>query len=118
MRRVVITGIGAVSPLGNDIESTWDKLTEKRSGIDRITRFDSAGLPSRIAGELKGFVPEDYLSPKEIMRLDPFVHYAVAAALMACEDAELIEEKLEVGSGRGSNSTGLNLLTGFPDHSP
>ncbi len=111
MRRVVITGIGAVSPLGNDIESTWDKLTEKRSGIDRITRFDSAGLPSRIAGELKGFVPEDYLSPKEIMRLDPFVHYAVAAALMACEDAELIEEKLEVGSekleGRIEASAGV-----------
>ncbi|MEN8264831.1 MAG: beta-ketoacyl-ACP synthase II [Nitrospirota bacterium] len=109
MRKVVITGIGAVTPLGNDIESTWRNLIEKKSGIDGITRFDPAGLSSRIAGELKGFSPEDYLHPKDILRLDPFVHYAVAAALMACEDAGLTGRNSEllnfagviIGSSRG-----------------
>ena len=68
MRRVVITGIGAVTPLGNDIEATWENLIEKKSGIGGITKFDPTGLPNRIAGELKGFIPEDYLNPKDILR--------------------------------------------------
>ncbi|NOZ68484.1 MAG: beta-ketoacyl-[acyl-carrier-protein] synthase II, partial [Deferribacteres bacterium] len=87
MRRVVITGVGAVTPLGNNMESTWINLTNGVSGISRITRFDTGGLRVSIAGELKGFVPENYLSRKDVRRLDPFVHYAAAAALMACEDA-------------------------------
>ena len=90
MRRVVITGIGAVTPLGNDIETTWKCLTEKRSGIGLITKFDPSGLTSRIAGELKYFPSENYISKKEIQRLDPFIHYAIAAATMAAEDAGLI----------------------------
>ena len=90
MRRVVITGIGAVTPLGNDIETTWDNLLKGRSGISAISRFDPEGLTSRIAGELKGFNPENFLSPKDILRLDPFIHYAAAASAMACEDAGLI----------------------------
>jgi 3-oxoacyl-[acyl-carrier-protein] synthase II len=89
MKRVVITGIGAVTPLGNNIEATWKDLTNKRSGMAQITKFDPSGLPSRIAGELKKFNPEDYLSKKDILRLDSFIHYAAAAALMACEDAKL-----------------------------
>ncbi len=90
MRRVVITGIGAVTPLGNNILSTWDNLINKKSGISSISRFDPVGLPSQIAGELKQFTPRDFLPQKDILRLDPFVHYAAAAALMACEDAGLI----------------------------
>lgn len=90
MKRVVITGIGAVTPLGNDIMSTWEGLINGRSGITAISRFDPSGLPSRIAGELKGFNPALFLSRKEIIRLDPFVHYAAAAAVMACEDAGLV----------------------------
>jgi 3-oxoacyl-[acyl-carrier-protein] synthase II len=90
MKRVVITGIGAVTPLGNNIEFTWKNLTKKISGIGSITRFDSSGLPSRIAGELKKFSPEDYISQKDILRLDPFIHYATAAAIMAVEDAGII----------------------------
>ncbi len=89
MRRVVITGIGAVTPLGNSMESTWESLIRGVTGISHITRFDPAGLRAGIAGELKGFVPEDYLSRKDVTRLDPFIHYAAAAALMACEDAGL-----------------------------
>ncbi len=90
MRRVVITGIGAVTPLGNNILSTWDNLINKKSGISSISRFDPFGLPSQIAGELKQFTPRDFLPQKDILRLDPFVQYAAAAALMACEDAGLI----------------------------
>jgi len=89
MRKVVITGIGAVTPLGNDITSTWENILQKRSGINLITKFDAAALQSRIAGELKGFVPGAFIPVKDILRLDPFVHYAAAAALMACDDAGL-----------------------------
>ncbi|RJR15453.1 MAG: beta-ketoacyl-ACP synthase II [Nitrospiraceae bacterium] len=89
MRKVVITGIGAVTPLGNDINSTWDNIISQRSGISLITRFDAAALKSRIAGELKDFVPGNYMPAKDILRLDPFVQYAAAAALMACENAGL-----------------------------
>jgi 3-oxoacyl-[acyl-carrier-protein] synthase II len=94
MRRVVITGIGAVTPLGNDIQTTWKGLTEKRSGIGLITKFDPSGLTSRIAGELKYFPSENYISKKEIQRLDPFIHYAIAAAIMAVEDAGLISAEV------------------------
>ncbi len=90
MKRVVITGIGALTPLGNSMESTWESLVGKRSGIGPITRFDASGLPSRIAGELKEFNPEEYLPRKDILRLDPFIHYAAAAAVMACDDAGLM----------------------------
>ena len=90
MRRVVITGIGAVTPLANNIRSTWDSLINKKSGITAISRFDPVGLSSQIAGELKQFIPGDFLPQKDILRLDPFVHYAAAAALMASEDAGLI----------------------------
>ena len=106
MKRVVITGMGALTPLGNTIQETWDNLLLKRSGISNITRFDPAGLPSRIAGELKGFSAEEYLSKKDILRLDPFVHYATAAADMALTDAGLHASSLQdtavvVGSSRG-----------------
>ncbi|MBS1111729.1 MAG: beta-ketoacyl-[acyl-carrier-protein] synthase [Nitrospirae bacterium] len=101
MRRVVITGIGAVTPLGNNIETTWTNLTEKISGISQITKFDPSGLMSRIAGELKDFSPEEYISKKDIQRLDPFIHYAFTAAIMALEDAGLIS--------RGSGVRGQEL---------
>ncbi len=95
MKRVVITGIGAVTPLGNDSESTWNGLTKGLSGIQGISKFDPSGLRSRIAGELRNFNPEAYLSKKDVLRLDPFVHYAAAAALMAVEDAGLIKKRSE-----------------------
>jgi 3-oxoacyl-[acyl-carrier-protein] synthase II len=101
MKRTVITGIGAVTPLGNDIESTWNNLANKNSGVAAISKFDPTGLPSHIAGELKQFCPEDYIPKKDVLRLDPFVHYAAAAALMAAEDAGLISSQ---SSGRTSNA--------------
>ena len=117
MKRVVITGIGAVTPLGNTIDETWNKLVHGVSGIGPVTKFDPSGLPSRIAGEVKSFRPENYLSPKEILRLDPFVHYAAAAARMACEDAGLIGSSIDaagvvIGSSRGGMTSMEKALEG------
>ena len=92
MKRVVITGIGAVTPLGNHVESTWNGLTKGLSGIRGVSKFDPSGLVSRIGGELRNFNPEEYLSKKDVLRLDPFVHYAAAAAMMAVEDGGLIRK--------------------------
>lgn len=89
MKRVVITGIGAVTPIGNTMESTWINLLKGVSGIGLITRFDTNRLPVKIAGELKDFKADDYISGKDILRLDPFIHYATASALMAIQDAGL-----------------------------
>jgi 3-oxoacyl-[acyl-carrier-protein] synthase II len=92
MKRVVVTGIGAVSPLGNSIHESWVAAKAGISGIKSITRFNVTDLRWKIAGEIQGFNVSKYLSPKEIKRLDPFVHYAVAAAFMASEDAGLIQK--------------------------
>lgn len=120
MKRVVVTGVGAVSPLGNSFCDSWEAAKAGLSGIGPITKFDTSEMRWKVAGELKGFDEGRYLSLKEINRLDPFVHYAVAAAIMAAEDAGLIEQKSEVrtlnsellfsggviiGSSRGGIST-------------
>jgi 3-oxoacyl-[acyl-carrier-protein] synthase II len=97
--KVVITGIGAITPLANDFLKSWELLKSGKSAIDFITKFDPSNCRWKIAGEVKGFEPESYLSTKEILRLDPFVHYAVAAAAMAVQDAGLISSnKLQVTS--------------------
>lgn len=110
-RRVVVTGIGTLSPLGNNIEESWGSVKDGRSGIGRITRFDPAGLPMDQAGELKGFDALSFLSRKQALRTDPFVHYACAAARMALDDAavtsgsrQLGEAHLILGSARGGIS--------------
>ncbi|MEW6214128.1 MAG: beta-ketoacyl-ACP synthase II [Nitrospirota bacterium] len=90
MKKVVVTGIGAVSPIGNSFYESWEAAKVGISGIGPITRFDASEMRWNVAGELKGFNAGKYLSQKEINRLDPFVHYAVAAAMMAAEDAGLI----------------------------
>jgi 3-oxoacyl-[acyl-carrier-protein] synthase II len=90
MNRVVVTGIGAVSPLGNSFNESWEATKAGLSGIAPVAKFDVSDVGWKVAGELKGFDSGKYLSLKEINRLDPFVHYAVAAAMMAAEDAGLI----------------------------
>lgn len=87
MKRVVITGMGVVSPLGNDLAASWDGLINGRSGIDRITRFDASDYASQIAGEVKGFDPDQYVDKKEQKKMDTFIHYALAASQMAVDDA-------------------------------
>jgi len=91
VKRVVVTGIGAVCPIGNSLEESWAAAKAGLSGISTITRFDSSDTKWKVAGELKGFDARRYLASKEVARLDPFVHYAVAAAIMAAENAGLIK---------------------------
>ena len=125
-RRVVITGVGAVTPVGNTAEEFWAALIAGRSGIGPITRFDTTGYATRIAGELKGFDSLKYIDKKDDRRFDLFLKYAVACATMAVEDAALKMDKVDgtrvgvlVGSGIGGLGTLLDnyevLRTKGPD---
>src|SRR5437660_8601135 len=89
MRRVVVTGLGAVTPLGNDVPSTWEAAVAGRSGIDFISSFDASAFPVRVAAEVKGFDPTGLASPKEVRRLDRNVLFALAAGTEAVADAGL-----------------------------
>jgi len=88
-RRIVITGLGTVTPLGIGVTKTWEGLCQGRSGIGPITRFDASNFPVRIAGEVQGFNPGDFIPKKEIKKMDTFIHYAVAASQEAMDDANL-----------------------------
>lgn len=86
-RRVVVTGLGIVSPIGNNVAQVWDSLSKGRSGITRITRFDPVNLPCQIAGEVKNFDPAQFINPKEVRRMDVFIHFGLVAAQEAMKDA-------------------------------
>ena len=88
-RRVVVTGVGLVTPLGTGTEANWQGLVAGRSGVRAISRFDASGLPARIAGEVPDFVPERFIERKELKKMDMFIQYAVAAAQMAVEESAL-----------------------------
>jgi 3-oxoacyl-[acyl-carrier-protein] synthase II len=88
-RRVVVTGVGAVTPLGNTAEETWEAVCKGDSGIGAITRFDASGFSTRIAAEVKRFEPERYIEKKELKKMDTWIHYAIAASSMALENAAL-----------------------------
>ena len=88
-RRVVITGLGAVTPLGTGVEKNWQALCAGRSGVGPLTRFDVADFPTRIAGEVRDFSPTDFIEKKEIKKMDLFIQYCVAAAQMAMEEARV-----------------------------
>jgi 3-oxoacyl-[acyl-carrier-protein] synthase II len=99
-RRVVVTGLGLVSPLGTGVEKNWQALLEGRSGIRKITRFAADGFASRIAGEVPDFKAEDYIEPKEIKKMDLFIQYALSAAAQAMADSGLkIEGEFAEGVG-------------------
>jgi len=125
-RRVVITGVGAVTPVGNTADEFWAALVAGRSGIGPITRFDATGYATRIAGEIKGFDPLKYIDKKDDRKFDLFLKYAVACAVMAVEDAGLKTDRVDstrfgvlVGSGIGGIETLLDnyetLRTKGPD---
>jgi 3-oxoacyl-[acyl-carrier-protein] synthase II len=86
-RRVAVTGLGIVSPVGNNVQEAWDNLSAGKSGITRITRFDPSGMPSQIAGEVRNFDAAQFLNPKEVRRMDVFIHYGLVAAMEALKDA-------------------------------
>jgi len=111
-RRVLITGLGAVTPLATGVEESWQKLCQGKSGVARITKFDSSGLNVQIAAELKDFHPEDFLDKKKIRRTDPFIQYALVASRMAVDDARLtISENnaSRIGVVLGSCAGGMNI---------
>ena len=116
-RRVVITGLGLISPVGNSVAEGWANLVAGRSGIDNVTRFDASGLSCRFAGEVKGFNVEDYIPGKEARHMDTFIHYGMAAAIQAVQDAglptgdALNEEQAErIGCLVGSGIGGLPMI--------
>ncbi len=112
-RRVVVTGLGLICPVGIGVEQSWRALVEGKSGIGPITLFDASTFPTRIAGEVKGFEPEKYMERKEIRRNDRFIQFALAAADMALEDSGLDLSKVNlerVGAIVGSGMGGLRSL--------
>ena len=116
-RRVVITGLGLISPVGNTVAEGWANLVAGRSGIANVSRFDASGLSCRFAGEVKGFNIEDYIPAKEARHMDTFIHYGLAASMQAVQDAglptgeALTEEQAErIGCLVGSGIGGLPLI--------
>ena len=112
-RRVVVTGLGAITPVGNDVPTTWRALLDGKSGAAPITRFDASNFPVRFACEVKGFDAGTYMDRKEMKRADPFVHFAVAASLQAMQDAQFADATsylpertgVIIGSGIGGLKT-------------
>ncbi len=104
MQRIAITGIGAVTPMGNTFQTSWEAANRQRSGIGPVSRFSISDMPWKVCGELKSFDPAPYLNAKETRRLDPFAQYAAAAALMAAEDAGLIKQARCEGQGARGKS--------------
>ncbi len=88
-RRVVVTGLGLVSPIGNDVATAWKNVVAGNSGIGPITHFDASAFPTRIAGEVRGFDPAQYIAPKDIKKMDTFIHYGIAAGTQALRDSGL-----------------------------
>jgi 3-oxoacyl-[acyl-carrier-protein] synthase II len=124
-RRVVVTGMGMLSPLGNDLASSWDGIVNGRSGLGPITAFDASAFTTRIAGEIRGFDPTAFVSPKDAKKMDSFIHYGIAASLMAMDDSglEVTEANAErigalIGAGIGGilgiEETAIKMHDGGP----
>lgn len=112
-RRVVITGMGIISPVGNDIETYWENLLEGRSGIGRVTKFDVSPYPTKVAAEVKGFEPLNYLERKEIRRLDSHQQYVLAATQEAIKDSQMETSKLDLWRVGVIVGTGIGGITSF-----
>ena len=112
-KRVVITGLGAITPVGNTAADFWQALLAGKSGIGPITRFDAAEYDAKIAGEVKGFEPTAFIDKKEARRMDRFTQFAIAAAKMALDDSGIDLEKADksrIGSFVGSGIGGMDTL--------
>ncbi|RMG61421.1 MAG: beta-ketoacyl-[acyl-carrier-protein] synthase II [Deltaproteobacteria bacterium] len=113
MRRVVVTGLGLLTPIGNSVRESWENALKGKSGVSHITRFDASGFTTRIAGEVKDFNPEDYIERSEVRKMDRFIHFALAAAKEAIEDAGLeVKEEFadRVGVIMGAGLGGLETI--------
>ena len=113
--RVVITGMGAITPIGTGKDAFWNALLEGKNGISRITRFDPTEYKAQIAGEVKDFDPADYMDKKESKRVDRYAQFAIAAAKLAIEDAKLDLEKEDlerIGTFVGSGIGGIETMHG------
>ena len=111
--RVVVTGVGMITPLGIGVDVSWNNLIAGKPGIVKITQFDASAFPTQIAGEVAGFNPEDYIEPKEIKKMDRFIHFSIAAASMAINDAglKITDRNSErVGVVVGSGIGGLHAI--------
>lgn len=120
-RRVVITGLGIISPIGNTVPDAWANVVAGKSGVTRITRFDASAFASQIAGEVKDFDVTNYLSVKDARRMDIFIHYGMAAAIQAVKDAGLGEiagtnlDAERIGVNIGSGIGGLSMIENTHD---
>jgi len=124
-KRVVVTGLGMVSPLGIGVNENWEAICQGKSGIGPVTRFDITDFPSKIAGEVKGFNPEDFIDKKETKKMDIFIHYALASGMMALKDSGLIIDESNadrvgvlVGAGLGGLSTIERYHSVLLEHGP
>jgi 3-oxoacyl-[acyl-carrier-protein] synthase II len=118
MRRVAVTGLGTITPLGIGTEESWGPLIKGESGIGEVTRFDASDFPARITGEVKGFEPSDYMEKKDVKKMDTFIHYAIAAAQMAMDDSglKITEDNAEkVGVMVGAGMGGLPAIEKYYD---
>ena len=112
-RRVVITGLGIISPVGNTVEQAWSNILAGKSGISRITRFDPSAFSCQIAGEVKGFDVTEYISAKEARRMDIFIHYGLAAGIQAIKDSGIVvtpDNAERIGVNIGSGIGGLPMI--------
>ncbi|MEZ0245694.1 MAG: beta-ketoacyl-ACP synthase II [Methylophilaceae bacterium] len=112
-RKVVVTGLGIISPVGNSVAEAWSNIVAGKSGITNITKFDASAFASQVAGEVKGFDVDQYLSPKEARRMDTFIQFGLAAGIQAVRDAglEVTDENAErIGVSIGSGIGGLQLI--------
>jgi 3-oxoacyl-[acyl-carrier-protein] synthase II len=109
-RRVVVTGLGIVSPVGNDIATAWRNVVDGVSGIGPITRFDASAFDTRIAGEVRGFEASEWVAPKDVKKMDPFIHYGIAASLQAHRDCGLeitADNADRIGAALGAGIGGI-----------
>ena len=112
-RRVVVTGMGIISPVGNDLVTAWDNILKGVSGIGEVTHFDASNYATRIAGQVKGFNPADWVSPKDVKKMDHFIQYGIAAGTQALKDAglEITEANApRIGVAVGAGIGGLNTI--------
>lgn len=114
-RRVVITGLGAVTPIGNSVKELWNAFMEGKSGANPITKFDTTNFTTKFACELKNFDPTLYIDKKEVKRMDPYTHYAIATAAMALEDSELDLSNIDLNRAGVVFGSGIGGILTFEE---